>query len=318
MSLALPDVEEVLERGSFCYVATATRHGPHVTPTVFAYSGGKLWLTTSRGSVKARVWRENPSVGGLVRWGGTAVAFDGRVRTFDLLDVASWARDVLEAPALAVASSRFTRKNARFFAGYAADARRVPLSWTPPGRVFTAIELERVAVLGHGEPIEQGGVWSRGLVSAERFRARRAGEPPLADLPPDVAEKLGTRGAGALAVEGAGGIVVLPCAWVADGAHLYATLSEAELGLADLRSPRVPAALVIDRASWWRARHMVGAMLRGTGDVVATDRLVSGGRSADRIVEAAGAEAQGAALVRLRPERIVWWRGWSSSTVAVA
>jgi hypothetical protein len=113
-------------------------------------------------------------------------------------------------------------------------------------------------------------------------------------------------------------MVILPCAWAEDGAALYATLPATALELADLRDPRPPAALVIDRASWWRARHMTGAMLRGTGEVVATDRLASGGRSADRIVQAAGAEPEGAALVRLRPHRVVWWRGWSSGTVAGA
>jgi len=41
---ALPvEVEEVLQNGSFCYVATETRHGPHVTPMVFALSGGRVW-----------------------------------------------------------------------------------------------------------------------------------------------------------------------------------------------------------------------------------------------------------------------------------
>jgi nitroimidazol reductase NimA-like FMN-containing flavoprotein (pyridoxamine 5'-phosphate oxidase superfamily) len=312
------EVAEVLERGSLCYVATATRRGPHVTPMVFAVSGHRLWVTTARGSVKARAWRDDPAVAGLVRWKDVAVAFTGRVRTFDLLETASWGRDLVEAPALALASARFTRKNARFFAGYAVDAHHVPLSWTPPGRVFTAIELERTATLRGGVVAEAVGGWSRGFAPAERFRARRSGPPPLDGLPPEVAQALGASGAGALAVHGAGGVVVLPCAWVVDGAGLYAALPERALELADLGGPTAPVALAIDRASWWRARSMIGGMVRGQGEAVATDRLVSGGRSADRIVEAAGMDPAGAAIVRLRPERLVWWRGWSSGTVDVS
>jgi hypothetical protein len=174
-----------------------------------------------------------------------------------------------------------------------------------------------VAVLGGGHVAETAGSWPRSLAVAERFRAHRAGEPPLADLPTDVVGILGERGEGALAIRGAGGTVVLPCAWTVDGASLYAALPEGELELADLRAPTASVSLAIDRSSRWRARNMTGAMIRGVGEVVATDRLVSGGRSADRIVEAAGVAAEGTALVRLRPERLVWWRGWSSGTVEV-
>jgi len=316
---ALPvEVEEVLQNGSFCYVATETRHGPHVTPMVFALSGGRVWVTTSRGSVKARTWRRDPSVGGLVRFRDVAVAFTGRVRTFDLLETSTWGPGLLETPALALASAAFMSKNARFFAGYAVDARHVPLSWTPPGRVFAAIELQRVALLGAGHVVETVGSWPRSLVGAERFRAHRAGVPALAGLPRDVAEILGARGDGALAVGGAGGIVALPCVWAVDGASLYAALGERELELADLRAPTGSVSLAIDRSSRWRARDMTGAMVRGLGEVAATDRLVSGGRSAARIVETAGLAAETVALVRLRPERLVWWRGWSSGTVEVA
>ena len=50
-------VRRLLERGAFCHVAATTPAGPHVTPMVFAEAGGRVWVTTSRGSVKARAWR---------------------------------------------------------------------------------------------------------------------------------------------------------------------------------------------------------------------------------------------------------------------
>ncbi len=311
------DAQDVLERGDLCYLATSTRHGPHVTPTVFVFAKGRLWVTTSRGSVKARAWRVEPAVAGLVRAGDVSLIFTGAVRTFDLLEVGSWARNLLEAPALASASMRFTRKNARFFAGYAVDARHVPLSWTPPGRVFTGIDLERVAVVGPEGVCETLGDWPRSAVSLPRFRAARVGTPVLDALPEDVRDPLGVRGHGALALEGAGGAVVLPVSWLVEGGSLYAAVGHETLQLASLSGSRTRAALAMDRSSWWRARNMTGAMIRGTGEVAVPEALVSGATSAARIARVAGAE-RGASLVRLRAEQLVWWRGWSSGTVAVA
>ncbi len=312
------DVEDVLERGDLCYVATATRHGPHVTPMVFALSDGRVWVTTARGSVKARSWRIDPSVAGLVRAGDVVVAFTGEVRTFDLLDAASWLRDLFEAPALAVASARFSRKNARFFAGYAVDAHHVPLSWTPPGRVFTALELERAALVGPAGVAESFGAWSRSLPSVERFRASRAGPDPLEGVPEEVRDALGERGQGALALQAPEGVVVLPVSWGVVGGGLYAALARGELELAGLRGPHPAAALAIDRASWWRARNMTGVMVRGRAEVADPAALASGAGSAAGIVAALDGPRDAAVLVRLRAERLVWWQGWTSGTVEVA
>ena len=64
-----------------------------------------------------------------------------------LLDPESWGRSFRESPAIALAAARYTRKNARFFAGYAVDANHVPLAWTPPGRVFAELRIERSAMI---------------------------------------------------------------------------------------------------------------------------------------------------------------------------
>jgi len=319
------DLEHVLERGSLCHVATSTRFGPHVTPMVYAFSGGRVWVTTARGSVKAGTWRHDDRVAGLVQDGATALSFTGRVRTFDALDPETWGRALREGPTLAVATARFTMKNARFFAGYAVDARHVPLAWTPPGRVFAELSIERAALIEDGSVIGSLGAWPGTAPSLPRFRAVRAGDDPLGRLPGDIAEALGRRGNGVLAVEGHDGVVVVPTSWAISGAQLYAATSVSALGLADLREPVARAALGIERPSSWRAREMVGAMVRSAARVYTVDGLVSGARSASSIIAeasgpsvAASRAAIGAALVALSPERVVWWRGWSSGTVMAA
>ena len=313
-----PQARTVLEQGAFCHVATVTPSGPHVTPMVFALAGDRLWVTTSRGSVKARGWSRDPRIAGIVRHGREVVTFVGTAETYDVLDVRSWGRSVRGAPLLALATARFTRKNARFFAGYAVDARQVPLAWTPPGRVTAELRVERSALIRDDIVISSWGSWAASVPSHERFRAVRTAADPLAALPKDLREDLGGRGEGVLAVEGEDGVIALPSKWVVSGAGLYAALPEPILKLADLGAPTAPAALVADRPSWWRARNMVGAMARGRGDVFVVEVLASGGRSAAAVAREAGLGSGDAAVVRVRPDSLVWWRGWSSGTVSVA
>jgi nitroimidazol reductase NimA-like FMN-containing flavoprotein (pyridoxamine 5'-phosphate oxidase superfamily) len=305
----------VLDAAEVCYVA-ASPAGPHVTPMVFAFAGGRLWVTTSRRSVKARAWRDDPRCAGLVRAGSDALMFTGRATTHDALDPRSWRRSLSDAPLLALASARFTRKNARFFAGYAFDARKVPLAWTPPGRVFVELEMERAARV-EGDRVETWGEWPTGLVSRDRFRATRTGRAAFEALPETVREAVGTIGAGALAVAGRDGPVVMPARWTVDGAALYAVVSERTLSLAGVTAPTAPVALCLDRPSTWRAREMVGAMARGEGEIHALDRIQGGETSARAVVHAAGVEGD-AVVVRVRPSHFVWWQGWESGTVFAA
>lgn len=319
MSVAVPaPVRRVLERGSFCHLAAGTSRGPHVTPTVFATAGDRLWVTTSRGSVKARAWAADPRVAGLVRAGEQAVCFGGTVTTYDLMDPGSWGRSLREGPAIALAGARFTRKNARFFAGYAVDAHHVPLAWTPPGRVFAELTIERSVVLERDSVVSVWGDWAAQTGSASSFRASRTGESPLARLPEDVSSDLETSGSGALGLSTPDGPVVLPARWLAEGAGIYAALPEEVLALAGISDGGEPVALQVDRASWWRARAMVGAMIRGRGEAAVIERLSSGARSARTVAETSGARGEGAAVISIRPESIVWWRGWSSGTVSIA
>ena len=196
MSFLSTAVQGVLEQGPFCAVATTTPRGPHCTPLVFAYSGGRIWLTTSRGSVKSRAWKVDPGVAGLVRHGDLAVTFTGTVKSYDALDRKTWGAAVAGATSIARATTGFSRKNARFFAGYAFDARQVPLAWMPPGRVFVGVDLERTALLDADGVQEGRGRWGGAALSHPTFRRASGGTDPLAALPPDVATRAGPIGRG--------------------------------------------------------------------------------------------------------------------------
>jgi nitroimidazol reductase NimA-like FMN-containing flavoprotein (pyridoxamine 5'-phosphate oxidase superfamily) len=304
-------VQTVLERGEFCVVATSTPNGPHCTPLVFAYSGGRLWLTTSRRSVKTRAWKGDPAAAGLVRHGDLAVSFTGTVKLYDALDRSTWGEAVAGATSIARATAGFSRKNARFFAGYAFDAKQVPFAWTPPGRVFVGIDLQRTALVDD-EGVQEGrGRWGGETISHKAFRRSASASDPFAALPREVGRALGSSGSGSLTLVGERGPVVLPVRWRAEEHALYAALPEETLALA-AAGPDVPASLTIDEASAWRARDMVGAMVQGTASIYVLGALGSGAKTArataTEMIPGAGA------LVRLAPSRLVWWRGWSSGS----
>jgi hypothetical protein len=298
---------EVFERGTVCYLAVRTASGPHLTPVVYVLDGGRVWLTTSRGSVKARAMRRDPEVAGMIRYGSTVVAFRARGRTYDAFDPLSWPSAAIAGPRLVRAATRFSLKNARFFAGYAVDARRVPLAWTPPGRVFVGIQIVAGAVLEENEASvwQQWGDWSGGATDP-RGRRRPAKGPPSRALdlgvPREVRSLVGDRGNGALAVGGSP--MVLPVTWrrIARERAYHAALPRSFLelgGSRDLsRASTSPAALAIDRLAVWRAADMAGMLLQGDAEISSPED--------DR------------AEIRLRPRRVVWWQGWSSGTVTEA
>jgi hypothetical protein len=314
MSFLSTAVQEVLDRGQFCAVATLTPRGPHCTPLVFANSGTRIWLTTSRRSVKARAWRTDPSVAGLVRHEGLAVTFTGSVRTYDALDRRTWAAAVAGATSIARATATFSAKNARFFAGYAVDAKQVPLAWTPPGRVFVGVDLERTALLDEQGVQEGRGRWGGEPGSHATFRNTK-GVDPFAALPVEVVEGIGHTGEGALAVAGERGLVVLPVRWRADASALWAAMPAETLALAGIDAD-AEVALMVDRPSVWRARDMVGAMFQGGAACFIDGSVGQGAKSMVTLARSISSDAT--ALVRVRPRRVVWWRGWSSGSADVA
>jgi hypothetical protein len=306
-------VQDVLDRGQFCSVATLTPRGPHCTPLVYASSGARVWLTTSRRSVKASAWRRDPSMAGLVRHEDLAVTFTGTVRTYDALDRRTWAAAVAGATSIARATAAFSAKNARFFAGYAVDAKQVPFAWTPPGRVFVGVDLERTALVD-GNGVQEGrGRWGGDPGSHEAFRKTK-GDDPYAELPAEVAEGIGREGDGALAISAERGLVVLPVRWRADDAGLFAALPSDTLALAGAGADAT-VALTVDAPSVWRARDMVGAMFQGQASFFVDGVVGSGAKSLHALARSLSDTAN--AVVRVQPSRVVWWRGWSSGSTDI-
>jgi hypothetical protein len=309
---------EILDRGAICYLAAPSPRGPHVTPLVFVLEGDRVWVTTSRGTVKARSWRRKALAGGLVSVGDRAVAFGGRVALYDALDPFTWPASLFRAPAVMRASARFTAKNARFFAGYARDAYRIPLSWTPPGRVIASVDLDRGAVLdvSSGRVREAWGDRGARPTGHGGFRRPRGEDGVEERLPADLRDLAEGPGAGVLGVEVPEdqAPVVIPVRWARADGRYFAATPTAFLALAG-PDAGVRAALVSDRASAWRASRMRGVLLRGPGEVYVLGDVTDGARSLRERAESTGSLPDDASVVVIRPERAVWWRGWASGSV---
>jgi hypothetical protein len=235
------------------------------------------------------------------------------VTTYDLLDPSTWADSVRRIREVTAASARFTMKNARFFAGYARDAARVPLAWTPPARVLFSVDLE-AGLAAEGDGLgDRWGSWARRVEAAEAYRTVR--DPfPNRGLAEDLRSLLGERGEGTLAVDGRHGPAVLPARWTRSGGVFLIVVPRRFLALT---APSTPgrAALVVEHASRWRAERMHGLLIRGQAATFVPDALRSGRRS----LEAAIGDlppVPDPAVVRLRTRSVVWWRGWASGTVA--
>ena len=200
--------------------------------------------------------------------------------------------------------------------GYAFDAHQVPFAWTPPGRVFVGIDLERTALLGEDGVQEGRGRWGGEALSHKTFRSTKGrGRSARRAARRTSAASSATRATPRSPLGGDRGPVVVPARWRVEGGSLYAALPAETLALAGA-GPDAPVALTVDRASEWRARDMVGAMVQGTGAIHVLDGLGSGAKTARALATSIDPEA--GALVRIAPTRLVWWKGWSSGSLAVA
>jgi len=120
-----PRVREVLERAPMLHSAVDTGRGLHVTPTAFSWSGGALWVVTTRQSVKVRALRRRPRVGLLLRAPRYDLVLAGEAELVDpvrLHGVASPER-VLDMP---FAALRYLERNYKHVAGVLRDATLGP------------------------------------------------------------------------------------------------------------------------------------------------------------------------------------------------
>jgi hypothetical protein len=288
-----PRVREVLAGAPVLHSAVDTGRGLHVTPTAFSWSGGALWVVTTRQSLKVRSLRKRPSVGLLLRTRRHDLVLAGEAELVDPLRLHGVARPdrVLGMP---FAALHYLGRNYRHVAGVLRDATPGPALVLD--RLAVRIQPSRAVLLrtgaGVSEVLATWGEWGE-----------PAGPPPtpgsgptcvpldLGLLPPQLRPLLRRPGPGCLAWPSLHGPLALPVHWRGNG-----TPPDTDAELLSLVGGWAggPAGLSLGTGGY-RLTSKRGVLIRGTGHA----RPAPGQR----------------ARIELDAQRLTFWEGEQASTV---
>lgn len=244
----------LLSRPRLAYVGIITKRGPHVTPELYTFFAGRIWIATARRTLKARVLSTDGRVGVLFKHGAKSLLVEGIVGKLDPLDpldsLKAW-RDAAVAP-LAMAS--FGLRNASHLAGLFADPSALPHS-PDTVRAPIAIRPERAVLLDGWRVATTIGRWD-----GRRTPHAEPSDGDGVDLPPTFARIADGISAAVLGWERDGVALPLPALWNGDSSTA-STPSElmALVGGAD----RTRACVALEESAGRRLDDKEGLLLRG-------------------------------------------------------
>ncbi len=274
--------ELILQRASLASVAVESTIGAHVTVQAFAWSAGRLWLLTPTDSLKVRAITRQPLVGVTVRSEKQAVMMSG---VAELIDV--WPpRPESLSPQLPFGLGWYFARNAAIAVGIVTDL----LSGEMPGltsRTLVSFRPQRALTVDNGVIVHQSGTWP------ESASATANGEPPTIDthvdvLPPEQRQLLRQATQADVGWLTSVGPVAVPATVGIGLASVPRNL------LTKLGQPVGNGALTVHSSEGNRPSRYTGVMLRGP-----------------LVYDAGG-------TVGVEAERVTWWEGYSSTTVAAA
>jgi hypothetical protein len=298
LPLDRPDVATLLASTPYADVAVDTRSGPHITPAAFAAAGGRLWLVSSRRTLRVRSVRRRHAASVLVRNGDRALVVSGSADVLSLWPPSETAGLVINSPTVLHAATAYALRNAGLLVnGFVRDFIAGSGDPTVYDRVLVAVEPERGLLLDGDRRVDGWGRWGR--VQPATAPRRRNHVPPLDDLfgelPPAVLNALDHPETASLGWTCPTGPVVLPA--VPNGAPGRVHVSSAALEAVGAPSS-APACLTFHESGGVRPSSFRGVILRGEGHVVR--------RGAQR------------STVEVRADRVSWWSGYRSGTARAA
>jgi Pyridoxamine 5'-phosphate oxidase len=293
--LERPAVAALLAATPYADVAVATRRGPHATPAAFAAADGRLWVVSSRRTVRVRAIRRTGLASVLVRNGDRSVVVSGAAAVLSPWPPAEAAALAAGAIPATKAAILYTLRNLPIvLAGFAADLVTGAGDPTVYDRVLLGIEADRGVLLDGTEVLDTWGRW-RHTANPAPPRADHRAVPPLDDLlagvPPVPAAALQRRDTAALGWLSPTGAVILPAlGGVEDGRVL---VSAAALDVVSAGS-RSEACITVHDSDTARPSGYRGVVLRGEGRVT---------RRGPR-----------RATVSVQADRVSWWSGFRAGT----
>lgn len=188
MSLALSErAGSVLAEGRQAYLAVDSLGGPHVTPELYAWSDGQLWMAVASSTLKARVLRQRPKAGALVGARDRSVVMRGHVDIIDLRRPSGWLREAASLPVTARAVTRFTVRNVDDLVAFGGDLVSGRLGLRLPAARLLLRLTPSAAALVEGDAItERWGTWAD-AAAPTGGPIGSAGQPAVVGLPGPVA-----------------------------------------------------------------------------------------------------------------------------------
>src|ERR1051326_4673358 len=273
------EATKILDKARIGMLALRSGRMPLVNPAAFSFTGGSLWMTTSRFAVKTVLARRDPRAAFFVDGGSRALLLRGVLDVFDPMSVGAQVRALLGGPGMYLGMAEYALKNAPFVAGYMLDIARIPKEWMPFNRVVLRL------VVSEAELIDVG-----------TFPEAQASRVPA--VPAEIGRRLAGTARGYACWFDAGKPVIEPALWDAEGGRIIV----APVGG---RHPRSGSggALVVESHHMYRPSLMFGACMRG---------VFGAADDGETIAERYGVKRAEVPPAReLRSERVTSWRGFA-------
>src|SRR5260221_7524297 len=143
-----PDVATALASTPYADVAVDTVRGPHITPAAFAAADGRLWVVSSRRTIRVRSVRRRHHASLLARSGSRSVIVSGRADVLSLWPPSETVGIVMNSVPVARAATMYALRNAKLlFGGFLRDMVAGTGDLTVYDPVLVAIEPERGMLL---------------------------------------------------------------------------------------------------------------------------------------------------------------------------
>jgi hypothetical protein len=292
-----PDVATLLAGTPYAEVAVDTTRGPHITPAAFAAADGRLWVVSSRRTLRVRSVRRRHVASALVRRGDRAVVVSGGADVLSFWRFGETVGLVMNSLPVARAAATYAVRNAGLLVGgFVRDIVAGTGDLTLYDRVLVAIEPERGMLLDGERLLDSWGRWRH--VSSPQPERAPAVVPPLAELvaalPAELIEALERPDTASLGWSSPSGPLALPTLHAdSEGRAVVAT---AALDLAGT-PPRAAACLTLHSSESRRPSAFRGVILRGEGRVTRRGPVRTS--------------------VAVAAERVSWWSGFRSGTAQV-
>ena len=289
-----PDVATVLGSTPYADVAVDTARGPHITPAAFAAAGGRLWVVSSRRTLRVCSVRRRHHASVLVRHGSRSVVISGSADVLSFWRPSETVGIVMNSGHVARAAATYALRNSRLLlGGFLRDILAGTGDLTVYDRVLVAIEPERGMLLDGDRLLHTWGRWRR--VRTPEVPRPHAHVPPLDDLvaglPPAVLDALEHPRSASLGWSSPTGAVALPALEATADGQVQVPLAAFDVTGG---ARRAAACITFHNSESLRPSGFRGVILRGEGRVQR--------RSATR------------ATVAVAAERASWWSGFRSGT----